>query len=180
VTASLVTVPIPVSDPIARPRSARGRGQDDPFVRRIAEGVRFDLPEPWLAYFTQQALVVSQAAVRIQSESLTAQAASIGATDFSGGDLAAGVYRLSYYMRITQAATTSSSLEIVLDWTDGSQTPSFAGAALTGNLLTTYQTGSLLIHVDASSPVRYATTYASVGATAMQYRLDLTLEQVNA
>jgi hypothetical protein len=112
--------------------------------------------------------------------SLTNQSASIGATDFSGGGLSAGLYRLTYYTRITQAATTSSSLTVTLDWQDGGVAPSISGAAITGNTTTTIQSNTVLVRIDGSSPVRYSTTYSSVGATPMKHSLYITLEEVLA
>ena len=39
-------------------------------------------------------------------------------------------------------------------------------------------TGSWVLRVDQTTTITYATTYASVGATPMQYRLDVVVEQV--
>ena len=154
----LNNVPIPHFDPIVQP-------------------TRF-LTEVWERWFDQLQIILEAAAVRVGGVSVSAQGASIAATDFSDGALDAGLYRISYYARITQAATVSSSLIIGFDWTDGGVSQSFTGAAITGNTTATSQSGSVLIHVDALSPVRYSTTYASVGATSMQYDLYITLEEV--
>ncbi len=107
-----------------------------------------------------------------------AQGASIGATDVSDGTLAAGLYRLSYYMRVTRAASTSSSLQFEVTWTDGGVAQAETFTAITGNTTGTHQFGTMLIRSDKNSPVRYATTYASTGATTMLYALYVTLEHV--
>ena len=151
-------VPIPHYDPVVKPD-------------------RF-LTEAWERWFDQLQIIMEAAAARVGSVGLAAQSATIAATDLSDGTLDAGLYRVSYYARITQAATVSSSLTVAFDWTDGGASLSFTGAAITGNTTTTYQSESQLIHVDALSPVRYSTTYATVGATAMQYALYFTLEEV--
>ena len=138
------------------------------------------LTAPWLDYFTAQSNLISQMPARIQTVSVAQQSASIGATDMSNGSLSAGLYLIQYYARITQAATTSSSLEVVFDWTDGGVTPVYTGAAMTGNTTSTFQSGSLMVEVDALSPIRYSTIYASVGGTVMEYKLGVVLSEVSA
>lgn len=138
------------------------------------------LSDAWIDYFNRLALSINSTPNRINRVSLTAQGASISATDYSGATLDAGLYRASYYTRITRAASTSSSLIVTFGWTETSVALTVAGAAITGNSTTTMQSGSALIEVDSASPVTYATTYVSVGGTSMQYRLTTVLEQVRA
>jgi hypothetical protein len=134
------------------------------------------LTQAWLDWFSDLVDAVDKAPLRRNNVSLTGQQASIGATNFSGGTIAAGLYRATYYARITQAATTSSSLTVTLGWTDGGVTPGYSGAAMTGNTTTTVQSGTFMLRADASTDINYSTTYASVGATPMQYSLYLWLE----
>ncbi len=110
---------------------------------------------------------------------LSTQGGSIGTTAIPSATLAAGLYRVSYFAAITQAGTVSSSLTVTITFTHNTLSKSFSGAALTGNTTTTVQAGSFLIRIDGG-PVSYSTTYASVGATPMQYALDLVLERVAA
>ena len=112
--------------------------------------------------------------------SLTTQAASISTTPIPSQTLAAGIYRVSVFAAITQAATVSSSLTVTITFTHNGLSKSLSGVALTGNTTTTVQSNTFLIHIDGSSPVSYATTYASAGATPMQYALDVILERVAA
>jgi len=109
--------------------------------------------------------------------SLTAQTASISATAISVPSIAPGVYRLSAAARITTAATTSSSLTVTFGWTQAVAC-TVSGSAITGN--TTATTGSLvaIVRADEATALTYATTYASSGGTAMQYRLDVCVEQL--
>lgn len=111
---------------------------------------------------------------------LTLQGASIGSTSIYSSAIPAGLYRISYYARITRAATTSSSLTIAFDWTDGGVGQTFTGAAITGNTTTTYQQASVTFRSDGNVPITYSTTYVSVGATSMQHNFLLVLEQLNA
>ena len=131
----------------------------------------------WLRNLTTQ---VNDAPSRIQTVSMSAQSASIGATSIPSTTLTTGLYRVTWYTRIAVAATTSSSLTLTLNWIDDAVTMSLSGAAVTGNTTTTSQTGTALLSVDNASPVTYATSYTSVGTPAMQYALDLTLESVSA
>ena len=109
----------------------------------------------------------------------TAQSASIATTSLpTDGDLSAGLYRVTYYARITTAAGVSSSLTVNFGWTDGAISQTHSGAAMTGNSNTTWQTDSILIYVDAATPISYSTTYASDAAGAMQYQLFVTLERM--
>jgi hypothetical protein len=112
----------------------------------------------------------------VGSVALTTQAASVATVAVPTPTLAGGLYRLSYSARITRAATTSSSLTVGLAWTDGGVSCSQAFAAMTGNTTATVQSGSAVVSIDATTTARYQTTYASVGATAMQYRLTVLVE----
>lgn len=92
--------------------------------------------------------------------------------------LEAGLYRVSWYARITRAATASSSLTVTIGWTDGGVACTASGAAMTGNTTGTVQSGSLLVRADASSTLTYAAAYATSGATTMQFGLELVVERV--
>jgi len=142
---------------------------------------------PWFEYFLQMQDRAANSAYVIAKEfdTLTDQSAAIAATSLTISTptglttkLSKGLYRVSTYARITQAASTSSSLTVTLRWTDGTVDCTSSGSALTGN--TTATTGSLdlMIRSDADADITYETAYSSSGATAMQYRLDLVLEQV--
>lgn len=114
----------------------------------------------------------------ILTKTLTAQAASIASTPFTIGTIAAGLYRLSWAMRITTAATVSSSLAIGFSWTETAVSLTHTDAAITGNTTTTIQSGMVMIRSDANAPIQYIFTYASVGATPMQFRADLLVERL--
>jgi hypothetical protein len=124
-----------------------------PLYDAIVEANR-SLSRPWLDWFTQQQLINA------------------------GGTLDAGTYRISYYARITRAATVNSSLTIDFDWVDGGVTQTFTGAAMVGNTTTTHQELSFPIVIDQLTAVRYTATYASAGATSMQFKLYIALEEL--
>lgn len=112
-------------------------------------------------------------------EEVVNQAASIsGKPIVVVGTLQAGVYRLSYYTRITQAAGTSSALTIQFRWTDGGVAQTVTGAVINGNTTTTVQQDRLMLRVDRDTSIVYDTTYASVGSPSMQYRFNVALERL--
>lgn len=123
---------------------------------------------------------VDASPARVETVSVENQGAAIGTTAIPTPALAAGLYRVSYYARITRAATTSSSLTISIGCTETAVSVTFSGAAMTGNTTATVQSGSVLIRIDASTPISYSTAYASSGGTSMVYRLDVVLEVVEA
>jgi hypothetical protein len=111
--------------------------------------------------------------------------ASLPATD---------MYRVTGYMKKTQAATTSSTLgPITLSYTDGGDSTSLtATLALTtsaGAIATTNATNSATVtgidsivpftfYGKAGTAVSFSITYASSGTTPMQYELHLHVEVV--
>jgi hypothetical protein len=133
----------------------------------------------WQVWFRNLTNTVNEAPSRIQTVSLVSQSASIGTTSIPSTTLTAGLYRVTWYLRISTAAGTSSSVTVTLGWTDDTVTMSLSGAAVTGNTTTTSQTQTSLLAVDNASPVTYATVYSSAGSPAMQYALDITLEAVS-
>ena len=141
----------------------------------------------WFEYFLQMQDRVEKSpyAVGTLFDTLTDQSAAIAATSLTISTptglttkLSKGLYRVLTYARITQAASTSSSLTVTLRWTDGTVACTSSGSAITGN--TTATTGSLdvMIRSDADADITYETAYSSSGATAMQYRLDIVVAEV--
>jgi hypothetical protein len=117
---------------------------------------------------------------------LTAQAASVGTTNIVGA-APAGIYNVCWVQQITQAATVSSSLIATIGWNNGSAKTtvlfSLNGGALqltadVTNVLNSTGGNCILVYSAAGQPITYATTYASVGATPMQYGLFITAERL--
>ncbi len=123
-----------------------------------------------------QRLNLSAQVVTAPIVTVTGQSASIAATQIPVGALPAGTVRVSWYARVTQAATTSSSLTVTIGWTENGLPLTSDGAAMTGNTTTTVQSGSVLVQPDADSPITYATAYASVGGVVMKYALTVAVE----
>ena len=108
---------------------------------------------------------------------LTGQAASIGATALPLGSIPAGIYRVSYYVRVTTPDSTSLSLTMTFAFTDRAVSQSQSAAAMTGNTITTLQFGTLIVRVDRNTPVTYAVTYTA-GTGDGRFALDVAIEQL--
>lgn len=139
-------------------------------------------------------LVNSGIASEVAKVDLAAQSAAIGATTLFT-PTTDGKYRVSIYLQVTRAATTSSVLGgatgVTITYTDGdgvvaqSIKPLLvdqAGAVIVpatgnvGNTTTTNSQGSCFINVRKSVAIQYAIGYTSVGATTMQYAVHIVLE----
>jgi hypothetical protein len=94
-----------------------------------------------------------------------------------------GLYRVSGYLVVDQAATSSSILpSIDITWVDQDNSNSQSLTLTptnTGNSLTTYEEADGVISCGASSTITYATSgYGSTGATPMTYSFHLRLESL--
>ena len=170
--------PIPLQDEIAIPSVDRsGLDKDQQKLLRFFNLIKWTISDPWVKWFQDQTNTIQTTAQRVGSASLTAQSASITTTAVPSGTLNTGVYRLSYYFRITSVGTTSTLL-VTFGWTDAGVTCTKSFAANTGNTTGTTSSDSYLISADQASPITYATTYGSTG-TPMVYKLVVTLESIN-
>lgn len=133
----------------------------------------------WINWFNTVWTALVQGSAVIKRLTKTDQSAAIAATALGLGTLAAGLYRVSWHLRVTQAASVSSSLTVSVNHTAGGISCTQTAPAWTTNNTGQPQSGSVLVKVDASSPVLYAVAYASVG-TPMHYELDLVVEAVSA
>ena len=166
--------PIPANEPMVIPRFDLSAPET---LRQLLKTVKWFVNDTWMKYLQTQTDAIAKSPSRMTTVSLPVQSANVVTTSLVG-DVQGGLYRLTYYARITQAATTSSSLIVSFAFTESGVSLSFDGTAITGNTPTTVGSESFMIRVDQTSPITYATTYASVGATTMQYRLDLSIESL--
>lgn len=181
-TIPINPVPLPTGDALTQPRKLfRGSTLQEVITFLRSQASQGYLTQTWQRYFGQQAQAISASPVLLDTITVTASGASIGATDLSGGALSEGLYELRFYARIVQAATVSSSLTVTLDFVDKGVVVSRSFPALTANTIATALTDPpLTIRSDGASPIRYSTTYASVGATPMLYDLEIVLTRVQA
>jgi hypothetical protein len=147
-----------------------------PFKAMLATASRF-VTEDWRRWFQEVKDAIDLAAKRVGAVlALTAQAASVSGTLFTTPATGAGLYRVSWVLRVTQAATTSSSVAIAIGATVGAVLTSQSGAALTANTVGAVQSGSVVVASDASAAITYALTYASDAATEMQFAASVAVE----
>lgn len=127
----------------------------------------------WLSGLVQQ----QQSTARIvTAKRFVNQASSLAATGLNV--TGAGVYRVTWYLRVTQPASVSSSVTVTITATDQGNVCQQAGPAVTGNTVTTVQSGFVDVETDAASPVTVSAAYASIGATPLLYTLIVTCEQI--
>ena len=165
------TAPIPSDSVLVEPQLDPQSG------REVPTGI---ISNAWYEYFLQ-----AQDRLNAGADTLTPvvaaginQSAAIPTTSIPLTTLSVRLYRVSTYARITQAASTSSSLTVTLGWTDGTVACTSSGSAMTGNTTSTTQSLSAMIRSDSSTPLTYSAAYASSGGTAMTFRLDLAVEQI--
>lgn len=126
---------------------------------------------------------------------LTAQAANIGVTTlYAVPASGAGMYRLSAYLVITQAATVSSTMpQVQAIWTDNDSAAAAPASSFTltnttntlgagsASTVAAQNAGSIIINAKASTNIQFSTTgYASSGATPMQYAIHIKLEYLGS
>jgi hypothetical protein len=87
-----------------------------------------------------------------------------------------GAYRVSWALQVTTAATTSSSVAVVLRWTANGVAQVETFPAITGNTTGTHAGASLVIYPTPALPITIATTYSSVGPIPLAYALDAVVE----
>lgn len=107
----------------------------------------------------------------------TAQTAAIG-TSSAFVTRQDALYRVSYYLRKTQADGVSSSLTFTWGWIDGGVALTESAAALTLDSVIAEQSGSKVVMADASSGLTYAVAYASNTPGQMAYSLSVSVEQL--
>ncbi len=135
------------------------------------------ITEVWARWLTALINAVNATAQRIAGVTLAAQGASVTTTTAYTATTNA-LYRLSYVLRVTRAATTSSSATVTFGWTDGGVALSTTVGPLSSNTTTSVQSDTFTVGSDAGTAITYAIAYASVGATSMQYGFRLAVEQL--
>jgi hypothetical protein len=108
------------------------------------------------------------------SVSLTAQAATIAATNLVATPVTTALYEITYYLNDTTAGT-SGTVSLTITWNDGgSQT--FTSSNVTFGTLGAYVSGAIVVKA-TSGAIQYATTVTSaVGSPA--YSLDIRVKQL--
>lgn len=134
----------------------------------------------WLRWLTDEMVpAIDRAPTRQAHASHADQAASLPLTPLPLAQVPPGLYRVSYWFRVTTPGGVSSSLQFSLTWTSGGVVLTSSGVAVTTNTTSSLQFGTLIVRVDADAPISYATTYASAGVPSMVYELDVVAEALS-
>lgn len=165
-----LTTPIPYDVPVSPETINRETGKK-------ARSPYFS--QEWTDWLLEQQRRAEDSPEQLGRVSLSAQSADIAATSLPLPDLTTGIYRIGVYVRVTRAGSVSGEIQIVIGWTDGAVALTSAGTNLTGNTTTTFEQRSLVIAVDANAPPTYEAIYTDGGgATAMQFKLEITVEKL--
>ena len=106
----------------------------------------------WARWFLSLLERINAVPVIQASVSLTAQGAAVATTDLDAS-IEGGLYRVTYALNVTRAATTSSSFTTTIGWTTNGVSCSSVGAAVTGNTTSTHQGGTVVLNADADTLV---------------------------
>lgn len=128
----------------------------------------------WFNGIVQRAQTASYA---VASTTLTVQNASIGVTALVPS-AAQGRYRVTVHARVTTVDGVASSLIPVISYTNGGVACTQSGAALTSNNTGLPASWTFAVIADASTPISFATTYASTTPGQMKYTIDFLTEQL--
>ncbi len=132
----------------------------------------------WYTYFRGQGQLLDQGPTRIGTPvALTSQDTSLGTTPITSETLTAGLYRVTYYLRVTTADGVTSSIRVNLAWDDNGVSCTHNFTALTNDTVTLPASESFMLNLTAP-PLTYSTTYASNTPAKMKYKLSLVLEAV--
>jgi len=132
----------------------------------------------WYVYFRGQNQLVDQGPTRIGTPiELASQDTSIGVTPITSETLTAGLYRVTYYLRVTTPDGVASSVRVNLAWDDQGVSCTHNFTALTNDTVTLPASESFLLHLTAP-PLTYTTTYSSNTPAKMKYSLTIVLEAV--
>lgn len=165
------TTPIPDA-PIAYVSVGQGATR-----QRLAATLNAD---GWDQYFRSQQRAVQATAQRLKRVTLAGKSASIAPTVIPVSAIAPGLYRVTVYFRLTQAATVNSSLTVNIAHTDGTVACQFPGTAFVGNVTNRPQSFSVMLRSDQATSISFEVIYASVGAQPMLFDLELVLEALPA
>ncbi len=97
-----------------------------------------------------------------------------------------GYYRISFNLKVTTAATTSSSLEFNVRYTDATDSqltvvpPNKVNNvwSINSNSINDSLSNSVIIHAKASTDIEVRVNYATSGATAAKYKYNFFIEKI--
>lgn len=159
--------PVPMNSPVLQ------HGESDP---KQKEPFRAKLHRDMVRFLNELRALVGFTSVVVGSVDIEGGSAAVPTTDIPTPTLAAGTYRASYALNIDRAATTSSAVGVTFGWTQNGVTAAQVFTLVTGNTLASATSDQIEMTIDAGTPVTYAVSYSSVGATSLTYNLAIQLE----
>lgn len=131
----------------------------------------------WIQWFRSLIDAVNVAGV-VANVNLVTQSAAIPYTSIPiPQNMPSGQYRVSWYLRVTKAATTSSQLDINFKWNDTGVDCTYSDPQVVdANTTDALAQGSLVIDYKTGTPIYYSIDYVSVGADPMEYKVIIELE----
>jgi len=138
-----------------------------------------------LTFYNGQTLVDNGVPSEFAHINNTAQAADVSISNIFSPLFITGLFRISFYQYVTQAASSTSTLpDLLIQWVDGNsgvtQSQTFVSGSPSANTTTTGFSGSQIIWAQTGSAVKYqtgaTTAYASSGVTPMQYSTHIKIE----
>lgn len=164
--------PPPLGDPIANPKRPEYRGGADPL-----EGL---CSQRWGDWFGNVLANQERSAGRLVTVKLTDQdSAGITTTEIPAPPLTAGVYRISYYLRMSRLDSITADVQPTFRWVWDSQARQYDGASISTNTLAETGTAAILIEIDNNTVTTYETN-VSMGSGDGLYALTIVLEEVDA
>lgn len=150
----------------------------DPIAIEEAKTGRLMLPRVWIDWFASVGIRVDSQSETISTVKLPNLSGTIPPTPLPLDSFAAGLYRVTYYIRVVVPASVSSSLQVGIGWTDNGVSCNIQADILTTNTIGTVQSNTLMLQNDQAAPITYEVLYTSVGGTPMQYDLIIMVELV--
>jgi hypothetical protein len=141
----------------------------------------FYMAKAWIIWILQALMPRVQASpeVILVNKEYADQHAAIGTTALPTGVLAAGVYLLQYYLRVTTNDGVASAVQVTLHWIeDSGAAESLSGVNLNLDSTAVPQVGELRLTIGAATPLSFSTTYASTTPNKMRYKIQFTVIRV--
>src|SRR5262252_1844442 len=146
-----------------------------PLTRPTLGTVTADWTRWLLALWTT---VVAQPDILGTRVSLTKRNVSIPTTALPVGQLAGGLFRVSWYLHITKTDPVSASVSLTISWTESGLPRSITAATVNQTTPNLSIGDATLFGADQATPITYATTYASNTPGTMEYYLGIVVEQL--
>lgn len=139
---------------------------------------KWTVSDKWYDWLLNLATIVYQCARKLATVSLDDQSGSIGATVLLAGSRGAR-FTVSVFLIIQQQATTSSSISVAIGATVQGVAYTLSTTPVVNGAAGAAWSQTFLAENDEAVALAFATTYASVGATPLKYRLRIVVESAS-